>query len=274
MIQKGEINKKARANRVSDKQIEKDYVLTWVLYGISENDVLKKFLAFKGGTVLKKAYFHDYRFSEDLDFTLLDESLTNEQILDEFRESLELVEEETAMSFRINEGSEKEHTPTGSFKFWIEYVAPLDGAMGSRDLKIDVTRGEKLEFDLSYRPLDNSYSDMSDINFTINCYSLAEVVIEKMTAVMGRTIPRDLYDLWYLFDSEQMDIEDYYFEFERKAEHKGHNPKEFRTKLLAKEGKYQRDWETSLGDQIYDLPKFKDVMRELNKHFRLLDKYE
>jgi len=31
MIQKGEINKKARANRVSDKQIEKDYVLTWVL---------------------------------------------------------------------------------------------------------------------------------------------------------------------------------------------------------------------------------------------------
>ena len=81
MIQKGEINKKARENRVSDKQIEKDYVLTWVLYGISENEVLKNVLAFKGGTVLKKAYFHDYRFSEDLDFTLLDESLTNDQVL-------------------------------------------------------------------------------------------------------------------------------------------------------------------------------------------------
>ena len=88
MIQKGEINKKARENRVSDKQIEKDYVLTWVLYGISENEVLKNVLAFKGGTVLKKAYFHDYRFSEDLDFTLLDESLTNDQVLDEFRKLL------------------------------------------------------------------------------------------------------------------------------------------------------------------------------------------
>ena len=187
---------------------------------------------------------------------------------------LEFVEEETAMVFRLNEDKEKEHKESGSLKFWIEYVAPLDGGMGSRDLKMDVTRGEKLEFDLGFRPIDNSYSDISDVDFTMNCYSLSEVIIEKMTAVMGRTIPRDLYDLWYLFGNEQMDIEDHYFEFERKAEHKGHNPKEFREKLAAKEGKYQRDWETSLGDQIYDLPKFKDVMRELNKHFRLLGKYE
>jgi predicted nucleotidyltransferase component of viral defense system len=274
MIQKGEINKKARINKVSDKQIEKDYVLTWVLYGISENELLKKALAFKGGTVLKKAYFHNYRFSEDLDFTLLDEKLTNKQILNEFNNILEFVEEETAMSFRINEDADKEHAPSGSFKFWIEYVAPLDGAIGSRDLKIDVTRGEKLEFDLIYKPLDNSYSDISDIDFTINCYSLSEVLIEKMAAVMGRTIPRDLYDLWYLLGNKQIDLEDHYFEFERKAEHKGHDSKEFRAKLAAKEGKYQRDWETSLGDQIYDLPKFKDVMRELNKYFRALNKYE
>ncbi len=27
-------------------------------------------LAFKGGTALKRCYFGDYRFSEDLDFTL------------------------------------------------------------------------------------------------------------------------------------------------------------------------------------------------------------
>ncbi|WP_255454060.1 MULTISPECIES: nucleotidyl transferase AbiEii/AbiGii toxin family protein [unclassified Thermococcus] len=34
---------------------------------------LWKNLAFKGGTCLKKAYFRDYRFSEDLDYTLIEE---------------------------------------------------------------------------------------------------------------------------------------------------------------------------------------------------------
>jgi predicted nucleotidyltransferase component of viral defense system len=32
-------------------------------------DVLRDTLVFKGGTALKKCYFGDYRFSEDLDFT-------------------------------------------------------------------------------------------------------------------------------------------------------------------------------------------------------------
>jgi len=33
---------------------------------------LRSELAFKGGTALKRCYFGDYRFSEDLDFTLLE----------------------------------------------------------------------------------------------------------------------------------------------------------------------------------------------------------
>jgi len=273
MIKKGEINKKARASGVSDKQIEKDYVLTWVLYGISRNEMLKEVLAFKGGTVLKKAYYPDYRFSEDLDFTLLDDKLTNEQILKAFSNLLEVVEEDTAMELRINDEKDKEHKASGSINFWIDYVAPLDGAMGSRDLKVDVTRGEKIEFDLVPHQIYNDYSDISEIEFSINCYSLSEIVIEKMAAVMGRTISRDLYDLWYLFSEEKINIDALYLEFERKAQHKGHNPKEFRKKLSEKERRYQREWETSLGHQVNALPKFNDVMRELNKHFRQIDKY-
>src|SRR3990170_8696928 len=49
--------------------IEKDYILSWVLAGISNVDTLRDTLVFKGGTALKKCYFGDYRFSEDLDFT-------------------------------------------------------------------------------------------------------------------------------------------------------------------------------------------------------------
>jgi predicted nucleotidyltransferase component of viral defense system len=49
--------------------IEKDYILSWVLAGIAANKKLQNELVFKGGTALKKCYFGNYRFSEDLDFT-------------------------------------------------------------------------------------------------------------------------------------------------------------------------------------------------------------
>jgi uncharacterized protein len=85
MIEPKEVNKVATENKVNDRQIEKDYVLSWVLLAISKNKILSKALVFKGGTVLKKAYIEDYRFSEDLDFTLLDEGISNDQIKDEFK---------------------------------------------------------------------------------------------------------------------------------------------------------------------------------------------
>lgn len=55
--------------RLSWEIIEKDYILSWVLAGIAANKKLQNKLVFKGGTALKKCYFGNYRFSEDLDFT-------------------------------------------------------------------------------------------------------------------------------------------------------------------------------------------------------------
>ena len=57
MIKPGEIQKKANAKGVRDTQIEKDYILSWILWGISKHTDLSKSLVFKGGTVLKKVYF-------------------------------------------------------------------------------------------------------------------------------------------------------------------------------------------------------------------------
>ena len=49
--------------------IERDYVLAWFLTGLAGHP-LRDVLAFKGGTALRRCWFADYRFSEDLDFTL------------------------------------------------------------------------------------------------------------------------------------------------------------------------------------------------------------
>ena len=69
MIKAGEIQQNAHQQGVGDTQIEKDYVIGWTLKGISQNEYLRKHLIFKGGTVLRKIWFADYRFSEDIDFT-------------------------------------------------------------------------------------------------------------------------------------------------------------------------------------------------------------
>ena len=52
--------------------IEKDYVLGWLLSGIAENAELANTWVFKGGTCLRKCYYETYRFSEDLDFTIIE----------------------------------------------------------------------------------------------------------------------------------------------------------------------------------------------------------
>ena len=63
MIKAKEIQQKARQDSVRDTQIEKDYILSWILRGVAQHTPLSRCLVFKGGTVLKKIYFDDYRFS-------------------------------------------------------------------------------------------------------------------------------------------------------------------------------------------------------------------
>ena len=75
-----------RKINIQRDQIEKDYVISWVTYGIANNPFLKENLIFKGGTVLKKAYFPDYRFSEDLDTTFTGKDFKIEAIKTAFHE--------------------------------------------------------------------------------------------------------------------------------------------------------------------------------------------
>lgn len=66
MIRSAEIRRIAGAAGVEPRIVELDYALGWALRGIASNEYLSKRLVFKGGTCLRKCYFPDYRFSEDL----------------------------------------------------------------------------------------------------------------------------------------------------------------------------------------------------------------
>ena len=61
---------KAGGRRIPESVLERDYCLSWFLGGLSQSPVRDR-LIFKGGTALKKCYFPDYRFSEDLDYSAI-----------------------------------------------------------------------------------------------------------------------------------------------------------------------------------------------------------
>jgi uncharacterized protein len=264
MIKGAEIQKKAFQAGVRDLQIEKDYVLSWVLRGIALHTRLSTIMVFKGGTVLKKVYFEDYRFSEDLDFTLI-ENFTNEQIFTWFNEAFLLIKESANISLSIVESKLHED---GGVNFYINYMGPLGGAGSNKKIKIDLARSEKLEFPTVIRPAITLYSDLQDHPYELLCYSLEEIMVEKLRAVMQRTQARDFYDIWYLTERHDVEPEYHMAEFRRKCELKNQVPGEFFKKLEEKIPSYRGQWKKSLENQIKDLPDFDGVEREVLRNLK------
>ena len=71
MLLRKRLEEEAHKNGVKWDIIEQDYVLSWVLQGISSVPKLNNSIVFKGGTALRKSYFGNYRFSQDLDFSVI-----------------------------------------------------------------------------------------------------------------------------------------------------------------------------------------------------------
>lgn len=266
MIRPKEIQQKARDTGVRDQQIEKDYILSWILKGVAEHEQLKQILVFKGGTVLKKIYFEDYRFSEDLDFTLIDTSLTNEQIFAWFGEVFQYVREEANIPLEIIDNNEHED---GGINFYISYTGPLGGMGSNKRVKVDISKSEKLEFEPVVKTVFTGYSDIEE--HQLLCYRLEEVLVEKMRSVMQRMQARDFYDIWYLLEQEKMEVEYYLNEFAGKCAAKNINPIDFPKKLAERLPSYKGRWQSSLSEQIQNLPNFERVEREVLRRLRNLD---
>lgn len=266
MIKPGEIQQKARAVGVRDQQIEKDYILSWILFGIAKHEQLSKAIVFKGGTVLKKVYFEDYRFSEDLDFTLLNSETTNEQIFEWFKEVFEFIKEEANIPLEIIDNNEHED---GGINFYISYIGPLGGQGNNKRVKVDISRSEQLVFEPVMKDLFVDYTDLEA--YQLLCYPLEEVLVEKMRSVMQRMQARDFYDIWYLLEEHGMDADFYLNEFETKCKSKDLKHTDFPQKLAERLPQYKGRWQSSMSEQIKDLPDFDQVEREVQRHIKKLN---
>lgn len=266
MIKPGEIQNKAREVGVRDQQIEKDYILSWILQGIAQHEQLSTSIVFKGGTVLKKVYFDDYRFSEDLDYTLLDNEITNEQIFGWFTEVFEYIQDEANIPLEIIDDNEHED---GGINFYISYVGPLGGVGANKRVKVDISRSEVLQFEPILKNAYLGYSDQE--GHQLLCYPLEEILVEKLRSIMQRMQARDFYDIWYLLEMHEMDVSFYVNEFKAKCESKDIDPKGFHEKLDQRLPQYHGRWQRSMSDQIRDLPDFETVLREVMRHLKKLE---
>ena len=246
-----------------DQQIEKDYILSWILQGIAQHEELSKAIVFKGGTVLKKVYFEDYRFSEDLDFTLLEDSITNEQILEWFEEVFEYIKEEANIPLEIIDNNKHED---GGINFYISYVGPLGGLGANKKVKVDISRSENLVFKPVLNDVFIGYTDQEE--HQLLCYSLEEILVEKLRSVIQRMQARDFYDIWYLLEVHGMEVDFYINEFKTKCESKEVNPADFHNKLEQRLPQYNGRWQKSMADQIHDLPDFDTVLRGVARHLK------
>jgi len=100
MISHEEIKNLVTQWNIREDIVEKDYVISWILWGIGQDKDLGHKWIFKGGTCLKKCYFETWRFSEDLDFTVLpDGPYKPEDVLPIINRILVRVNEESGINF-------------------------------------------------------------------------------------------------------------------------------------------------------------------------------
>ena len=124
--------------------LERDYLLSWVLAGVGQTPTLRDKLVFKGGTALRKCYFGDYRFSEDLDFSALEGVPKGEEMERLVREACEtairLLEEYAPVEVSCERYTEREPHPGGQEAFAIRARFPWQSRLQTR-VMIEVTMG-------------------------------------------------------------------------------------------------------------------------------------
>jgi predicted nucleotidyltransferase component of viral defense system len=259
--------------------VEKDYVLGWLLAGISNHKELASAWIFKGGTCLKKCFFETYRFSEDLDFTVIDPGhLDGEFLSNIFKEISDWVYEKTGIELPRELIRFDVYTnPRGklSVEGRISYRGPLQ-ISPRRDLpriKLDLTNDEVLVLDPEGREVHHPYSDRPEEGIFAECYRFQELFAEKVRALAERLRPRDLYDVIHLYRhaDETKDRVLVMNTLKKKCEFKNTpvptieflENKPERTEL-------ETEWENMLGYQLPMLPPFEQFWNELSAIFEWL----
>jgi len=258
--------------------LERDYILSWILAGIGYVEALRDTLVFKGGTALKKCYFGDYRFSEDLDFSGLDGVPIGEAMEAAVREACNaaaaLLDEYAPVEIVCERYTEREPHPGGQEAFTIRARLPWQRQPQTR-LMIEVAVDEKVLKPPQKRKVMHEYGEPLDAEVAV--YALEEIVAEKLRGILqhverleergwSRSRAPDYYDLWRVLGAfrDRMDLSDFESFLHKKCAVRNiafKGPDDFfESSIVAYVAKTWGQW---LGRLVPGLPSFETVMGEL-----------
>lgn len=173
--------------------IEQDLIIEKALVELYKKPLIRKNLAFKGGTALNKLFVKPQaRYSEDIDFALVNRVRIG-KTLDQLRDALD-----PWLGKPIYK-----HTKF-SFKLFYPYLSVLNEKMKLK-VEINLTTYEQI-FGLQYKAFghDSSYFSGSS---TITTFELDELMGTKLKALYQRNKSRDLFDIWLVLTKKLVNLD-------------------------------------------------------------------
>jgi len=256
--------------------VEKDYALSYLLAAVMHADSEGGKLLLKGGTALKKAYFADYRFSEDLDFSIqhskrLDaaDSLLGTAVA----ECERMLQERGAFLVDWTRLELKAPHPGGQDAYIVRVQFPGQRQPLCR-LKVEITHDELVLWPPADHDLLHVFPE--DLSVRIRCYSLEEIVTEKLRALLqsrqrlwergwgASRVCRDYYDLWYILGQQEVTLSDLTHNLVSKCRHRGvsfESATAFFDPILVQVA--EREWPRQLVPFVRDCPVVELVLGDL-----------
>ena len=218
--------------------IEKDVMIRKILFHLMQDKDFSQNYVFKGGTCLTKCYFGYYRFSEDMDFTYLNQedfikkpkSKIREIMSDKINklgELIEVITKKLDLDFKMEKENKRYFQFGGSnafvtFKIWynskelenktfvkiqVNHIEKLNYPI--KELNIGFIIPRNLEKDFYFMASEDAETFLKPVK--IKAYDLKEILIEKVRAILTRRgiKTRDFIDIYLIIKFLKEDINDY-----------------------------------------------------------------
>ena len=274
MISHQEIKNLAIEWGLREDVIEKDYAIGWLLWGIGSDPDLNDFWVFKGGTSLRKCYMETWRFSEDLDFTVLPGGPVEPGILGPVIDRIiRKVQDESGIDFLTVPPKYRHFDRFNSVQGSVYYRGPRN-ARSVSGIKLDISGSEKVARPTVIRPISHGYSDSLPDPALIRCYAFEEVFAEKLRAMSERGRPRDLYDIVFLYRRRYPGLAPDVIKtvLEEKCRFKKiPYPTVESIRNAQSRAELVSEWGNMLGHQVQSLPPFEEFWDEIPNIFGWLE---
>lgn len=278
---KERLQQEMKINQVKWEVIEQDYVLSWILEGISRVPDLKNNLVFKGGTALKKIYFGDYRFSQDLDFSVIKNPPKFDNLDELMKKACKfssdaLNQTGENIEFKSEPYIEKRPHPEGQKAYVISARLPWHRDFYTT-VYVEMSFQEIILMNPKERKIIHPYGD--SVEGGVYVYPLEEILAEKIRALIqfskklhergwGRSRVRDYYDLWRILKAyrHELNLEILPELVNKKCTHKGVVFETiediFQENLMLN---LEREWEAWLLDMVKILPPKEIIIQDLRE---------